>query len=400
MKETPQLIGIEGKWYDITHFAHVHPGGEDILKNLIGQDVTSVFRALHPPHAEARLKMLKQYGTYEWTPTPFDELESEIRRDGLYETNYSWYIGRVIIIGIFFISILFSGTLGLGRIATGILVFLFWQQCGFMLHDLKHSQVTHNRFWDGLLGTFFGTFCFGMSSEYWRREHFLHHVFTNAFVKENVFLPLDDQMYQTIWAQHASLVPFLNSYVKRFLLPIQHFLWMPICVFAGRINLMISSMVKETSIDQWIAFIGHLFCTICLLSSYALFDALVIYSIAATAQGILHLQLIVNHYTKHWHERSEMWEIDSKHGWHVRQMLTTSNVISYKWLDWFFGGLNFHIEHHFFPRLAQNRLRDVQPRVLEVCKKNGITHLYEQRSFIDLIALTIKNMGEIAKGKI
>lgn len=39
------------------------------------------------------------------------------------------------------------------------------------------------------------------------------------------------------------------------------------------------------------------------------------------------------------------------------------------------GGLDKQIEHHLFPRLPPNRLREIAPRVREICEQHGVTYL-------------------------
>ncbi len=45
-------------------------------------------------------------------------------------------------------------------VAAALLAF-FWQQNGFLMHDLMHTQVTHNRNVDEMLGVWCGTACIG-----------------------------------------------------------------------------------------------------------------------------------------------------------------------------------------------------------------------------------------------
>ena len=46
-------------------------------------------------------------------------------------------------------------------------------------------------------------------------------------------------------------------------------------------------------------------------------------------------------------------------------------------LSWYFGGLNYHTEHHLFPRMAHRNFEIVQPVVAETCAEYGVPyHLY------------------------
>jgi fatty acid desaturase len=56
------------------------------------------------------------------------------------------------------------------------------------------------------------------------------------------------------------------------------------------------------------------------------------------------------------------------------QIVTSRNIDNPWWLDWFFGGLNFQIEHHLVPacprRLLRRARRIVRPMVVEA----GLKH--------------------------
>ena len=63
-------------------------------------------------------------------------------------------------------------------------------------------------------------------------------------------------------------------------------------------------------------------------------------------------------------------------------------------MDWFHGGLNFHIEHHCFPRLPRNRYREVSPMIKKICKENGI--LYDECTFTTALMRTLAHLKSIS----
>ncbi|MET0286456.1 MAG: acyl-CoA desaturase [Polyangiales bacterium] len=48
-----------------------------------------------------------------------------------------------------------------------------------------------------------------------------------------------------------------------------------------------------------------------------------------------------------------------------------------EWVSILCGALDKQIEHHLFPRLPPNRLRQIAPRVREICAEHGIEHRFE-----------------------
>ena len=69
------------------------------------------------------------------------------------------------------------------------------------------------------------------------------------------------------------------------------------------------------------------------------------------------------------------------------------NVTCSRHFDWFHGGLNFHHEHHCFPRLPRDRLREVSYMIKERCR-NADVH-YEEMGFWEAIARMGKQMRKM-----
>lgn len=57
-----------------------------------------------------------------------------------------------------------------------------------------------------------------------------------------------------------------------------------------------------------------------------------------------------------------------------RQILTARNVYAHPVTDFWFGGLNYQIEHHLFPSMPRNNLRAAQIIVKEFCQENNISY--------------------------
>jgi fatty acid desaturase len=56
------------------------------------------------------------------------------------------------------------------------------------------------------------------------------------------------------------------------------------------------------------------------------------------------------------------------------QVLTARNVRGNWFLDYWYGGLNYQIEHHLFPTMPRNRLRYAKPLVERFCAERGIAY--------------------------
>ena len=57
-----------------------------------------------------------------------------------------------------------------------------------------------------------------------------------------------------------------------------------------------------------------------------------------------------------------------------RQVLTARNVKGHPLTDFWYGGLNYQIEHHLFPNMARNKLREAQKITKAFCKEHSIPY--------------------------
>lgn len=60
--------------------------------------------------------------------------------------------------------------------------------------------------------------------------------------------------------------------------------------------------------------------------------------------------------------------------WYAMQIEATKNFEVSLPLAILSGGIDRHIEHHLFPRLPPNRLREIAPRVRAICEKHGFRY--------------------------
>jgi len=65
---------------------------------------------------------------------------------------------------------------------------------------------------------------------------------------------------------------------------------------------------------------------------------------------------------------------DEKMGFLRQQVLTARNVKASPFIDFWYGGLNYQIEHHLFPNMPRNKLRDSQQVVIAFCKERSISY--------------------------
>jgi fatty acid desaturase len=87
------------------------------------------------------------------------------------------------------------------------------------------------------------------------------------------------------------------------------------------------------------------------------------------------LSILVNHVGRGLATYPEHAKVTDKSQWYRRQVECTQNLFLPTWLSILTGGLDCHIEHHLFPELPPNRLREIAPSVEAICRRHGVSYL-------------------------
>ena len=77
------------------------------------------------------------------------------------------------------------------------------------------------------------------------------------------------------------------------------------------------------------------------------------------------------------------------------QAISSRTVLSPKGMDWFFGGLNYQIEHHLFPNVPSFRLSRVQPIVQATLAQHSIA--YQSAGFREAVRAVAAHFRHVAQ---
>eukprot|EP00455_Lapot_gusevi_P017844 TRINITY_DN1964_c0_g1_i1.p1 TRINITY_DN1964_c0_g1~~TRINITY_DN1964_c0_g1_i1.p1 ORF type:complete len:493 (-),score=111.32 TRINITY_DN1964_c0_g1_i1:417-1895(-) len=409
---TDMWIAIRGKVYNVTNFANVHPGGFLPLLNLAGKDCTDAFTQYHPASTWNLLPAFHVANLEAPPPSEYVSGHRAIRQQllerGLYDTKPSYYVKKFLWIFSIFAASLYCtlGSRSFGVHMLGALLLgLFWQQLAFVGHDLGHNAVSHNLKIDHTIGLLCGNLLTGISIGWWKRSHNVHHLVCNSIehdpdIQHLPFLAISSKIFDRL--------KFFSSYhnkwftfdpLTRFLVSYQHFTYYPIMAVA-RFNLYVQSWLLMLSSypvrDRGWEIVGlSLFATwnVLLLTTLNSFGQALCYLLLSHAfAGILHVQITLSHFAMEaYHGRTYTSDQDD---WFRTQLKTSLNIKS-NWLtDWFYGGLQFQVEHHLFPRLPRHNLREARKLVMAFCQKHKLE--YRELGFIEANIEVIKILRRAA----
>lgn len=271
--------------------------------------------------------------------------------------------------------------IALGAVFLG---FMF-AQSAFLGHDIAHKQVFQSSVWQRIIGTLWFSAVFGGSIRWWTKKHDLHHTHPNEIGADpDLGVPL------SFSREHLDTFTGIHSLIAHH----QRILFFPI-LSVSRASLFYYSIRDifhnhdRTAVIEALLLLAH-FVLYLSFVFYMLPVASALFFIAAVfwVQSInLGLAFAPNH--KGMPLLSRNTPIDFM----THQVMTSRNVHPGVLTDFFYGGLNYQIEHHLFPAMPRRHLRLARTIVKEFCEKRGFAYrevgtiesLYEiYRSFYSL----------------
>ena len=239
-------------------------------------------------------------------------------------------------------------------------------QMSFMGHDLGHKQVFRSSRNNDILGLFV-SFLIGINLTWWVEKHNEHHSNPND-------LDMDPDIELPVLAFSEDQARGMKG-VARLIVRHQAFLFYPLVCFEGfvlkfsGIQYMLTNRLKFPIVEP-IMMAGHI----------GVYAGLVFLSLPVW-QGLLFIavnQLLIGLYIGSTfapnHKGMLMLDGKLKLDFLRRQVLTSRNVKSSPVNDLLYGGLNYQIEHHLFPSMPRNRLKEAQKIIRPFCGEHLISY--------------------------
>lgn len=239
-------------------------------------------------------------------------------------------------------------------------------QVSYLAHDAGHRQIARTAKGNDLLGYFVGNVLTGASFSYWMRNHNLHH----AHVNEH---DIDPDLNYPMFAFVPEQVP-LKKGIWRSVVKYQKYFFFPILLTGalslkgGSLGYLFKDKPKTRNLELLligIHFIGYFSLVIGTLGAWA-------WAFIPIHQGLLGLFLGAVFAPNH--KAMPMIDSDDRPDFLRRQVLTARNVKPGAITDFCYGGLNYQIEHHLFPSIPRNRMRELQQIVRTFCEERQVEY--------------------------
>jgi len=266
-------------------------------------------------------------------------------------------------------------------------------QFGFLMHDAGHGAVFDAPWMNDLFGLICGDLLAGLSYRWWAPHHREHHVNPNSPTADPDIVDLDVVFAYT--ERSAAARRGLRGLIVRH----QHNLIFPGFLGQGFAMLFYSIryLVGERPPYWWAELIV-------MLAHYVAYGFLVFTLLpvrSAVPLVVVH-RLLVGLYTSLVVATNHMGmaraDLELLPDYIARQAATSRNVRNPAWLDFFFAGLNFQIEHHLFSAMPRPHLRQAKLIVERFCAERGVIY-HETSLWIALMEMRqyLRSIGDSAR---
>lgn len=267
-------------------------------------------------------------------------------------------------------------------------------QLAYLSHDAGHRAISNDRRVISFIGHFGMTFLTGFSFSWWMHSHDNHHSVLNE--RDNDLA----MKYSLVLAVHEDAARAKRGLARRLLRYQGHYVWllMPLYHFAMMADglVWIWKNPRETVTDQ-LVLPGYVILWFVIPLPFIGLEMAALHWLVESmiASVYLVLTFIVHHVGK-----KVILPEDEPEMTLLRQQLETTRTIkTWRIWDWYYSGLNYHIEHHLFPWVPHWRYRTMRLMVQDFCRRKGIP--YREQGFWSAIwevFTYLRRIGRIEDG--
>jgi fatty acid desaturase len=301
---------------------------------------------------------------------PYSELRRLIKEQGLLDKQPVYYTHKIVLtLALLALSLTFLiivDNFWLQLLNGAFLAFAFGQ-IGYVGHDAGHRGVFHSVRGNEIIGLSV-SFLISLSRTWWVTQHNQHHSAPNDLESDpHTALPL------LAFSQEAtrSKQGFL-----RLMIGYQAFYFVPLLLLEG-IGIRLASiqfLLRRCKAKYLLAepLLMGLHFTLYFGLLFYLFSPWQVLAFTIVHQGLFGLYYGLVFAPNH----KGMLILDKNKPLDFlrRQVLTTRNVKPNPFVDFWYGGLNYQIEHHLFPMMPRNKLGEARRTVKAFCEERSIPY--------------------------
>jgi len=239
-------------------------------------------------------------------------------------------------------------------------------QVGLVSHDIGHRQAYRGRRKNLAARSVFGNLLIGVSHTWWNRKHNAHHANPNH-------IDMDPDIQIPFMAFSADQIPKRKRWARP-IIAVQVPVILSLLPFQA-VGMRITSIQHLVGPD-----VKHRWLESALIAVHFAAYGVLLYFIGwpwALPFAILHQGTFGLYNATIFasnHKGMPFVQDGTRLDFLREQVLTSRNVSGHPLTDFWYGGLNYQIEHHLFPNMPRCNLRKAQPIVEAFCRERDIEY--------------------------
>ena len=289
---------------------------------------------------------------------------------GLFERQPRYYVWLTVVNSVLFGACMavFLTTHSLWLVVPNAVVLaMISAQLGFQLHDAGHHQMFRVRWKNTAVGFVTANLLLGMSYGWWVQKHNRHHANPNHVERDP-----DIQNPAIAYTQEQALGRWGPL---RLLARYQAFLFFPLLgllawsMHVAGAAFLVRRRPRRRRLEG-LALLAHAVAYVgVLVFALGPWKALLVIAIHKAVGGFYLASVFAPN-----HKGMPQTDDRTKLDFLRSQVVTSRNIRGAWWTDLLFGSLNYQVEHHLFPRMPRNRLRQTSGIVRAFCVQHGVPY--------------------------
>jgi fatty acid desaturase len=297
-------------------------------------------------------------------------LKHLIKQKGLLDQQPAYYTYKILftlsLLAVSVIFLLAVNNFWLQLLNAVFMAFTF-AQLGFLGHDLGHRQVFRTTRNMEISSFVVGNLLLGQSWNWWVDKHNQHHGHPNQLDSDpDIAIPLLAFTEEEARSRQGFL-RFMVKYQAYFVLPLELLGWLTFLVFS--IRFLLERKAKYPMAEMAVMGLHYLLYFGLLFSRLSPWQAIVFFIVHRALFGLYLGSVAAPN-----HKGMLVLDRDSPIDFLRQQVLTSRNVRAHPLTDFWYGALNYQIEHHLFPTMPRNKLREAQQIVRAYCEQHSIPY--------------------------
>ena len=324
---------------------------------------------------------------------PYPALRKIIKEEGLLDKAITYYIFKILstlsLLAISITVLVLVDNFWFQLVNAAFLAFVFGQ-IGFLGHDAGHRNITGSLRGNEIVGLG-ASFLIGLSRTWWVTAHNQHHSTPNDLDQDpHVDIPV------LAYTEEAALN---KSRIMRFFIGYQAFYLMPLMTLEG-LGLRMASFIflwnqrrsKYFAIELPLLGLHILIYFSLLLYCLTPIQSLGFFLVHQLLFGLYYGTVFAPN-----HKGMLIIDEDNPLDFLRTQVLTTRNIKPGLIADFWYGGLNYQIEHHLFPLMPRKNFGKARNIIKTFCIKHDIAY-YETstyQSYKEILSYMHKIVGPV-----